>query len=101
MRRAIAFLATGALSAFAASCGGRVSGHTYHNNGGVVQIEFKRDGTALVSADTYVRSCKYSESGNSVTLVCENGKTAFKLQEDGALVGPSEGSMARLTPVKN
>ena len=101
MRRTIAFLATAALGALVAACGSRVDGRTYYNTGGVVQIEFKGDGKALVSAGADVHKCKYSQAGNSVNLICEDGRTNLKMQDDGALVGPSEGAMARLTPEKN
>lgn len=101
MRRTIAFLAIGILGALSAACGSGVGGHTYHNNGGVVQVEFKRDGKATVSAGADVHACIYSESGNTVKLICENRRTDLQMQEDGALVGPSEGPMARLTPVNN
>jgi hypothetical protein len=101
MRRTAALLATVSLGAFLGSCGSAVSGHIYQNNGGVVQVEFRSEGKALVSAGTVVRRCSYSESGNSVSLVCNGETTKFKVQNDGALVGPADGLMARLTPVEN
>jgi hypothetical protein len=82
-------------------CGSRVSGHTYHNNGGVVQVEFKSGGKAYVSAGSMSHSCTYTESGKTLRLVCEGDTTIFTVQDDGALAGPSEGLMARLTPEKN
>jgi hypothetical protein len=41
MRRVTAFLVTAFFWWFLNGCGSRVSGHIYHNNGGVVQVEFK------------------------------------------------------------
>lgn len=101
MRRMTAFLVLLALSAFLGSCGDAVTGHIYQNNGGVVQVEFRSAGRAFVSAGTVVHRCTYSESGRSVSLVCNGETTNFKVQDDGALVGPANGLMARLTPVQN
>ena len=101
MKRMMAFLAAGCLCAFLGACGSKVSGHTYHNNGGVVQVEFKSGGRAYVSAGPIVHTCSYSESGKSVSLICNGDTTDFSVQDDGALVGPAAGLMARLTPVQN
>jgi hypothetical protein len=101
MRRLHSFLPTLFLCAPLCACGGRVTGHTYHNNGGVVQVEFKSGGKALVSAGPVTHTCSYSESGKAVSLVCEDDITNLSMQDDGALVGPSDGLMARLTPVGN
>ena len=103
MRRvnAFAFLATAFLSLFAGSCGDVLSGHTYHNNGGVVQVEFKSGGKALVSTGNSGQTCSYSESGKIVRLVCKDGTLDLTIQEDGALVGPANSLMARLTPAVN
>lgn len=81
------------------ACGSRVSGHVYHNNGGVVQVEFTSGGKAIVSSGTASHECSYSESGKLVTLVCDDTTTKLVLQEDGVLVGPPRGPMARLTPL--
>ncbi|MBS1801851.1 MAG: hypothetical protein JST28_00710 [Acidobacteria bacterium] len=101
MRRGIAFIAAITPCTMIAACGSKVSDRTYHNNGGVVQVEFKRDGRALVSAGNHVHACSYTESGSSVRLTCQNEDTEFRMQDDGALVGPARGPMARLTPVEN
>lgn len=83
-----------------AACGSKVSGHTYHDNGGVVTVEFKSGGKAFVSAGPITQTCSYSQSGKAISLVCEGDTTQFTLEDDGALAGPSDGMMARLTPVK-
>ena len=83
------------------ACGNRVSGHTYHDNGGVVRVEFKSGGRAYVSAGPMSHTCTYSESARTVTLFCEGNTTNFTVQDDGALAGPPDGLMSRLTPVKN
>jgi hypothetical protein len=86
---------------FLGACGSHVSGHTYHDNGGVVQLEFKSGGKAYISAGPMSHACTYSESGKMVSLVCDGDETSFTVQDDGALAGPPDGLMARLTPVKN
>ena len=101
MRRRTAFFAIVFFCSLLDACGSRVSGHIYHNNGGVVQVEFKSDGKAYVYAGPSSRVCSYSETGEAVSLVCNGNTTKLTMQDDGALVGPAEGVMARLTPVKN
>ncbi|MBZ5555521.1 MAG: hypothetical protein LAO21_22675 [Acidobacteriia bacterium] len=92
---AVAVLATLLLAA--AGCGGKVQGNTYRDNGGVVKIEFKTDGKAYVSTGPVTTPCTYSEEGKKVTLTCEGDKTLFTVDADGALNGPPNGFMARLT----
>lgn len=101
MKRLTISLGAGFLCLFPGACVSRVSGHVYHNNGGVVQVEFKSGGRAYVSAGSTVHTCNYSESDKSVRLVCDGDATNFNVQNDGALVGPANGLMARLTPVKD
>jgi hypothetical protein len=83
-----------------AACGGKVSGRTFQDNGGVVKIEFKSGGKAYVAAGPASHTCSYSESGNKVNLVCDGDTTTFTVEDDGALAGPPDGLMARLTPLK-
>ena len=101
MRRMTAFLAIASLCPFIEACGSRVRGHTYHNNGGVVQVVFKSGGKAYVSTGPMSHTCSYSESGKTVSLECDGNPTTFTLEDDGALAGPADSFMARLTPVKN
>lgn len=101
MRRTTAILASTLLGPYLVACGSNVSGHVYHNNGGVVQVEFESRGRAYVSAGSATHRCSYSESGKSVSLVCDGNTTELQVQEDGVLVGPANGLMARLTPVQN
>lgn len=80
------------------SCGGaKAEGHTYTGNGGVVKVEFKSDGKAFLSTGPVTTTCTYSESSKTVTLECEGDKTDFAIDNDGALIGPPEGMLARLT----
>lgn len=83
-----------------ASCGGKVEGNTYEDNGGVVKVEFKSGGKAYVSTGPVTNTCSYTESGKSVTLVCEGDKSVFTVDDDGALNGPPGGFLSRLTKKK-
>ena len=78
-------------------CGGKVEGNTYEDNGGVVKIEFKSGGKAYLSAGPATTTCTYSESGKTVTLICVGDKTVFTVEDDGALSGPPDGLLTRLT----
>src|SRR5229473_6773262 len=91
---AIAILGT---LATALGCSGKVAGNTYEDNGGVVKIEFKSGGKAYLSAGPATTTCTYSESGKTVTLICVGDKTAFTVEDDGALSGPPDGLLTRLT----
>ena len=82
------------------ACGASVEGNTYTGNGGVVVIEFKSGGKAFVSTGPVSTSCTYTASGKTVTLVCEGDKTTFTVDDDGALIGPPNGMLGRLTKKK-
>jgi len=84
----------------ATSCGGSAQGHTYSGNGGVVKIEFQSGGKAFVATGPVSTQCTYTESGKSLTLVCEGDTTVFKVDDDGALIGPPDGMLSRLTKEK-
>jgi hypothetical protein len=76
---------------------GKVEGNTYEDNGGVVKIEFKSEGKAYLSAGPATTTCTYSESGKTATWICVSDKTVFTLEDDGALSGPPDGLLTRLT----
>jgi hypothetical protein len=82
------------------ACGSSVAGSTYIDNGGVVQIEFKSDGKAYVSTGPVSNACTYTQSGKTLTLICNGDKTAFTIDDDGALNGPPNGFLSRLTKKK-
>jgi len=84
----------------ATNCGGSAQGNTYSGNGGVVKIEFKSGGKAFVATGPVSTACTYTESGKTITLVCEGDTTVFKVDDDGALIGPPEGLLGRLTKDK-
>lgn len=88
------------LALVSAGCGGQVVGNTYEDNGGVVKVEFKSGGKAYVSTGPVTNTCTYTESGKSVTLVCEGDKSVFTVDDDGALNGPPGGFLSRLTKKK-
>jgi hypothetical protein len=96
--RVLAFTAIGALG-ITIGCGGKVEGNTYEGNGGVVRIEFKSGGKAYVSGGPATTTCSYTESGKTVTLICEGDKTVFTVEDD-ALNGPPDGMLTRLTKKK-
>jgi hypothetical protein len=81
-------------------CGGKVEGNTYEGNGGVVKIEFKSGGKAYLSAGPATTTCTYTESGKTVTMVCVGDTTVFTVEGDGALSGPPDGMLTRLTKKK-
>lgn len=83
-----------------AACGSRIKGQMYHSNGGVVQVEFRSDGTASIVSGLISRTCGYSESRQIVSLVCNDGVINLVMQEDGALVGSAGGPIVRLIPVE-
>ncbi len=99
LSRALAIAMLGTLAA-AIGCGGKVQGNTYEDNGGVVKIEFKSGGKAYVSTGPVTNTCSYAESGKTITLTCEGDKTAFTVDDDGALNGPPGGFLTRLTKKK-
>ena len=80
-----------------ACSGANAEGHTYSGNGGIVKIEFKSDGKAFVSTGPITTACTYSESNKSISLDCEGDNTEFTIDQDGALIGPPGGMLARLT----
>jgi hypothetical protein len=98
LSRVLAFTAIGALGA-TIGCGGKVEGNTYEGNGGVVRIEFKSGGKAYVSGGPATTTCSYTESGKTVTLICEGDKTVFTVEDD-ALNGPPDGMLTRLRKKK-
>ncbi|HXN22541.1 MAG TPA: hypothetical protein VOA41_07340 [Candidatus Dormibacteraeota bacterium] len=93
-------LAVLALLGATIGCGGKIEGTTYEGNGGIVRVEFKSGGKAYVSTGPVSTSCTYTESGKTVTLLCEGDKTVFTVEDDGALSGPPDGMLTRLTKKK-
>ena len=82
------------------SCGGKVQSNTYTGNGGVVVVEFKSGGKAYIATGPVSTPCTYTESGKNVTLVCEGKPLEFTIDDEGSLIGPPDGFVARLTKKK-
>ena len=96
-----AFGMLGILLLSASACGGGgVSGNTYVGNGGIVKVEFKSGGKAFFSMGPTTGNCTYTEKGKTVTLVCDGDSTDFTVGDDGALSGPPDGMLGRLTKEK-
>lgn len=99
--RAMNAIVFGVMTVVATSCGGSAEGNTYSGNGGVVKIEFKSGGKAFVATGPVSQQCTYSEKGKTVSLVCEGDTTEFTVDDDGALIGPPDGMLGRLTKEKH
>ena len=84
----------------ATACGNSVSGHTYAGPGNMVKVEFQSGGKANTSFGAMSAACTYTESGKKVSLVCEGDTTDLTMADDGSLLGPPDGMLARLTKVK-
>jgi hypothetical protein len=96
-----AFTMLGMLLLSATACGGGgVEGNNYSGNGGIVKVEFKSGGKAFVSTGPVTTTCTYSQKGKGVTLLCEGDSTEFTVGDDGALSGPQDGMLGRLTKDK-
>src|SRR5215467_4003896 len=94
----VAFVA--AFSRVLVEFGSTVAGSTYIDNGGAVQIEWTSDGKADVSTGPVTTTCSYTQSGKTLTLMSRGDKTTFTVEDDGALSGPPDGFMGRLTKKK-
>jgi hypothetical protein len=97
--RVVALAVIGVLGA-GIGCGGKVEGNTYEGNGGMIKIEFKSGGKAFLSAGPATTTCTYTEDGKTVTMICVGDKTVFTVEDDGALSGPPDGLLTRLTKKK-
>lgn len=96
-----AFAMLGMLFLSTTACGGGgVEGSTYANNGSIVKIEFKPDGKAFMAMGPMSTPCTYTQKGKSVSLSCEGDSTVLTVEDDGALTGPPDGMLARLTKQK-
>ena len=83
-----------------AGCGHSVTGNTYQNANGIIQVEFKSGGKAFTSLNGMTNTCSYKEESKTVTLECEGDKTVFTHNDDDSLTGPPSGFLTRLTRKK-
>ena len=91
----------GILLLSATACGGGgVEGNNYSGNGGIVKIEFKSGGKAFLSMGPTTGTCTYTQKAKTVTLLCDGDSTEFTIGDDGALAGPPDGMLGRLTKDK-
>lgn len=84
-----------------AACGDdSVEENTYEAAGRGLTIAFKSGGKATFSIGPQSQECTYAQSGKKVGLTCEGDKTDFTIADDGALHGPPQGMLGRLTKKK-
>jgi hypothetical protein len=99
MKRLLTMLA---LTLSLAACGDdSVEGNTYETAGGGLTIAFKSGGKATFSVGPQSQECTYAQSGKKVALTCQGDKTEFTVADDGALQGPPQGMVGRLTKKKS
>jgi hypothetical protein len=93
-------LASGiALSTFILSaCGAGVSG-TYTNTNGLVTLDLKSGGKALLTMMGQNEHCSYDVDGKNLNLTCNGEKTVWGIHDDGSLTGP--GFVGALTKRKS
>ncbi len=84
----------------ATACGSSVSGHTYAGNGELVKIEFQSGGKAFAIMGPMTSSCTYTQSGKTISLICEGDTTELTVASDGSLNGPPDGMLSHLSKVK-
>ncbi|MGB7265366.1 MAG: hypothetical protein WBC92_07620 [Terracidiphilus sp.] len=96
----LAAAATAVLCLGMAACGSGVSGHTYAGNGEMVKIEFQSGGKAFTSFGAMTTPCTYTQSQKKIDLTCEGDVTELTVADDGSLMGPPDGMLARMTKVK-
>lgn len=94
----VAAIAAGTLGLLVAACSSRsVQGHTYQDSTGNFKLEFSTGGKAYFRLGAMTQPCGYSESGRTVVLTCPDEKFNLTVGDDGALSGPPDGLLARLT----
>lgn len=100
-RKIAAATAAGMLGLLAVACSSRsVDGQTYQNSTGGVKLEFTSGNKAYIRVGPMTESCGYSQSGRNVVLSCAGDKFKLEIGDDGALAGPPDGLLARLTKVR-
>jgi hypothetical protein len=79
-----------ALALTLAGCGVSKDGNT--------SVEFMADGKAHFSLHGVGGACTYSQDGDRIRLICVDGETLeFTVGEDGALSGPPDSFVTRLS----
>lgn len=80
------------------ACGSKVKGNTYE--AGMISLSFQSGGKATFSAAGDGAPCTYTESGNKITVTCNNDTTVFTVDSDGNLDGPPDSLIGKLVKKK-
>jgi hypothetical protein len=80
------------------ACGAGVSG-TYTNMNGLVTLDLKSGGKALLTMMGQNERCTYDVDGKNLNLTCNGEKTVWGIHDDGSLTGP--GFVGALTKRKS
>jgi hypothetical protein len=80
------------------ACGAGVSG-TYTNTNGLVTLDLKSGGKALLTMMGQNEQCSYDVDGKNLNLTCNGEKTVWGIHDDGSLTGP--GFVGALTKRKS
>lgn len=88
-----------ALLCFTLTACSKVKGNTYE--AGMMALSFQSGGKATFSAAGDAASCTYTESGNTVTVICGGDTTVFTVDGDGNLAGPPGSLMGKLIKRKS
>ena len=100
LARTLLLAALTAASLVLAVCSRSVEGQTYQGPGGGLQIEFQPGGKAYEAMGPLSTACSWSQSGATINLTCGGDQTVFTVDSDGALLGPPNGFLTRLTRKK-
>ena len=69
----------------------------YANAEGNASVEFRTDGRAHFSLHGVGGQCAFAQTNRTVLLTCEGETTKFVVEDDGALTGPADSFLTRLT----
>ena len=70
---------------------------TYQNADGMTLVEFQSGGKAFFSFHGVTQECTHKQSEKKIVLSCDGEDTVFAVADDGALAGPPDSFLARLT----
>src|SRR5215467_8311182 len=70
-----------------AACGSGVSG-TYTSATGLVTLDLKSGGKAVVTMIGQTEQCTYDVDGKNLNPTCNGDKTVWGIHDDGSLTGP-------------
>jgi hypothetical protein len=101
-RRLLTCVAALAAAGLSMACGASAGADTtvvgvYANAAGHASIEFRAEGRAHFSLHGVGGQCSYNQQERTVHLTCDGETTQFKVEDDGALMGPPDSFLTRLT----